>query len=131
MANLEGFFQKHSSPLYDHAKLIVKTADKYGLDYRLVPAIAMQESTLCKNIPKTSYNCWGWGIYPDPSDPSVLKVTRFKSFEDALVRIAPQFKKIFLGNLFHQDPNNVMKTYTPPSDGSWANGVKQFFSDLE
>jgi len=128
---LRQYLEKYKSPLEPFAELIVKLADENNFDYRWLVAIAQQESNLCKKIPENSFNCWGWGIYPDPANPGTLKVTRFKSFEDALVRIAPQFKKIFLGNLFHQDPNNVMKTYTPPSDGSWAAGVNQFFSELE
>jgi hypothetical protein len=84
----------------------------------------MQESTLCKFIPENSFNCWGWGIYGD-------KVTRFESFEEAIRRIAPQFKRIFLQDNHYKDPMQVMKTYTPPSDGSWAEGVLQFFDKLQ
>ena len=49
------FLARYTSPLqpYDHfAKFIVDTADKYGVDYRLIPAIMMQESNLCKAIPQ-------------------------------------------------------------------------------
>ena len=62
-ANLKYFFRKYNSPLYDHAQTFVDFADKYQFDYRLLPAIAMQESNLCKYIYEGSYNCWGWGIY--------------------------------------------------------------------
>src|SRR3989344_4108224 len=58
IANLKAFFRKYGSPLYDNAETIVTASDKYQLDYRLIPAIAMQESTLCKFIPKDSHNCW-------------------------------------------------------------------------
>lgn len=128
---LRQYLEKYKSPLEPFAELIVKLADENNFDYRWLVAIAQQESNLCKRIPQNSFNCWGWGIYPDPKDPSVLKVTRFKSYEDALVRIAPQFKKIFIGNANHKEPGKVMKTYTPPSDGSWAAGINQFFSELE
>ena len=45
-----------------------------GFDYRLLPAIAMQESTLCRSIPVDSHNCWGWGIYGD----KVMLIPQFK-----------------------------------------------------
>ncbi|HVT01034.1 MAG TPA: hypothetical protein VHE53_02250, partial [Patescibacteria group bacterium] len=60
---LREFFGKYGSPLEAYADDIVTAADKYGLDYRLVPAIAMQESTLCLKAPKDTNNCWGFGIY--------------------------------------------------------------------
>lgn len=31
---------------------IVAIADKYNIDFRLLPAIAMQESNLCKSDPR-------------------------------------------------------------------------------
>ncbi len=125
------YLHKFESPLEPYAKLIVDLSDQYNFDYRWLVAIAQQESNLCKHIPDDSYNCWGWGIYPDPNDPSTMKITRFDNFEDALRRIAPQFTRIFLKGRHSQDPTEVMKTYTPPSDGSWADGVSQFFEHLE
>ena len=125
------YLRKYESPLEPHSELIVELSDKYNFDYRWMVAIAQQESNLCKRIPENSFNCWGWGIYPDPSNPEVLKVTRFDSYDDALRRIAPQFTKIFLKGQHNKDPMEVMRTYTPPSDGSWANGVNQFFGKLQ
>jgi hypothetical protein len=125
------YLHKFGSPLETHSDLIVSLSDQYQFDYRWLVAIAQQESGLCKHIPDNSYNCWGWGIYPEPSNPEILKVTRFDSYEDALRRIAPQFTKIFLKGNHSKDPLEVMKTYTPPSDGSWANGISQFFDHLE
>ncbi len=60
-----------------------------------------------------------------------MKITRFDNYEDALRRIAPQFTKIFLKGKHYKDPLEVMRTYTPPSDGSWADGVSLFFEHLE
>ena len=118
------YLLRYDSPLVPYSDLLVTVADKYSLDFRLTTAIAQQESNLCKKIPEDSHNCWGWGIYGD-------KVTRFDSYEEALRRIAPQFVKIFLKGDHTKDPLEVMRTYTPPSDGSWANGVNTFFGHLE
>src|SRR5947207_2696390 len=49
---VKNFFKKYKSELLPFAKDVVSYADKYDLDYRLIPAIAMQESTLCKKAPK-------------------------------------------------------------------------------
>lgn len=125
------YLNQRDSPLEPYAELIVELSDENNFDYRWLVAIAQQESGLCKHIPENSYNCWGWGIYPEPSNPEVLKVTRFDSYDDALRRIAPQFTRIFLKGKHTEDPMEVMRTYTPPSDGSWANGVGSFMENLK
>ena len=89
IAILKAFFRRHESPLYDHADFIVKVSDAYELDFRLIPAIAMQESTACKAIPVNSYNCWGWGIYG-------TTVTRFDSYDDAIETVAKGIKENYI-----------------------------------
>jgi hypothetical protein len=85
-ANLRYFFRKYNSPLYEFAEDMVTISDKYNLDYRLLAAIAMQESNLCLKIPPNSHNCWGWGIYGD-------LVTRFDSYPEAMETVAAGLKR--------------------------------------
>lgn len=118
------YLSKFGSPLEPHSDLLVRVADENGFDFRWMVAIAQQESNLCKRIPVNSFNCWGWGIYGD-------KVTRFESYEQAITKIAPQFKDKFLVHGSKTEPSKVMQTYTPPSDGSWAYGVNQFMDDMQ
>lgn len=123
VANLKSFFRKHSSPLYDYADKIVEVSDIYQFDYRLLPAIAMQESNLCRVIPDNSYNCWGWGIYG-------TMVTRFDSYDDAIETVAKGIKKNYIDQGL-VTASAIMKKYTPPSQGSWAYGVNTFLKALE
>ncbi len=123
VANLKSFFRKHNSSLYDHADKIVEVSDKYQFDYRLLPAIAMQESNLCRVIPDNSYNCWGWGIYG-------TTVTRFDSYDDAIETVAKGIKKNYIDQGL-VTASAIMKKYTPPSQGSWAYGVNTFLKALE
>jgi len=123
VANLKAFFRKYNSDLYDHAEKIVEVSDKYKFDYRLLPAIAMQESGLCRTIPYESYNCWGWGIYGDT-------VTRFDSYDDALETVAKGIKDHYIDNGL-VTASAIMKKYTPSSNGSWAYGVNTFLRLLE
>lgn len=123
VANLKSFFRKYNSPLYDYADLIVNISDRYGFDYRLLPAIAMQESTLCKFIPENSHNCWGYGIYGD-------QVLKFSSYEEAIETVAKGIKKNYIDHGL-TTPELVMKKYTPSSPGTWARGVNYFFRLLE
>ncbi len=70
---LAAYFQAKGSPFAPFAENFVKVADKYDLDWTLLPAIANLESQLGKQIPGNSYNPYGWNngkFY-------------FKSWEDA------------------------------------------------
>ena len=123
-ANLKVFFRKHGSPLYDFADLMVEESDKNGFDYRLLPAIAMQESTLCRAIPENSHNCWGWGIYGD-------NVIRFSSYGEAIRTVAAGIKKEYIDKGL-TTASKIMAKYTPSSpNGSWARAVNRFLGDLE
>ena len=116
------FFAEHNSPLEPFAQNIVDAADKYNLDYKLLPAIAMQESNLCKKIISDSYNCWGFGIYGK-------KVTRFDSFPEAIETVSKTLANNYIaGGL--ETPEEIMTKYTPSSDGSWAFGVNFFMDTL-
>lgn len=123
LANLKAFFRKYNSPLYHYAPKIIEVSDKYHFDYRLLPAIAMQESNLCLKIPENSYNCWGWGIYGD-------KITRFSSYDEAIEVVAKGIKTEYLDKGLIT-ASQIMKKYTPPSQGSWAYGVNLFLKALE
>jgi len=122
-ANLKAFFRKHGSLLYDYADLIVQVSDQYQFDYRLLPAIAMQESNLCRVIPDDSHNCWGWGIYG-------TTVTKFDSYEEAIKTIAEGIKKEYIDKGL-VTASAIMQKYTPASPGSWAHGVNTFLKALE
>ena len=122
-ANLKNFFRKYNSPLFDYADIIVSDSDKYGFDYRLLPAIAMQESNLCKYIPDNSYNCWGWGIYGNT-------VTKFTNYQDAIDTVSKGLKRDYLDKGL-VTASAIMAKYNPSSSGSWAHGVNLFLQALE
>jgi hypothetical protein len=123
VANLKNFFRKYNSPLFDYAQHIVVVSDKYHFDYRLLPAIAMQESNLCRVIPEDSHNCWGWGIYG-------TTVTKFDSYDEAIEVVAKGLKDNYLDHGLIT-ATAIMEKYTPSSQGSWAKGVNTFLRMLE
>lgn len=121
---VENYLAKHKSPLYPYAKLIVEEAEKNNIDYRLIPAIAMNESTLCKNIHENSYNCWGWGIYGN-------MVTRFDGYEDAIITISSGLRKNYYDRGL-STPAAIMKAYTPSSpDGIWAKKIEWTYAQID
>lgn len=120
---LREFFKRYDSPLEEYADEIVSNADKYGLDYRLVPAIAMQESTLCLKAPKGLNNCWGFGIYGN-------KRTAFDNYEQAIVAVSKTLSEKYHANGL-VEPHEIMTKYTPSSDGSWAESVSYVMDRIE
>ena len=112
---LRQFLGRYGSPLEEYSKYIIEVSDRYSLDYRLLPAIAMQESTLCKKAPAGSYNCWGFGIYGG-------KVTRFTNFEEAIETIARTLSRDYHAQGLIE-PVDIMSRYTPANTNDWAENV--------
>lgn len=120
------FLKRHSSPLepYDHyGRVLVETADRYNLDYRLLPAIMMQESNLCKSIIPGSNNCLGFGIH-------ARGTLTFDSYEASFDRAARELKERYI-DIGLTTPEDIMRKYTPSSNGSWAFSVNQWIVEME
>ncbi len=120
------FLKRYNSPLEPHDEWGVKLvaiADKHCIDFRLLPAMAMQESNLCKNIPEGSYNCLGFGIHERGT-------LGFDRYEDNFERAARELKKFYIDK-GRVTPEDIMRKYTPSSNGSWANSVNQWMSEMK
>jgi hypothetical protein len=117
------YLSSYSSPLEPYASFIIFAADKYKLDFRLITAIAQQESNLCKIIPPNSYNCWGWGIHSGGT-------LGFNSFEEGIEIVSQGIREQYL-NKGYETVEEIMSKYTPLSNGSWAYGVNKFMGDIE
>lgn len=60
-AKIDAYFAQYNLPLAGHGMDFVRAADRYeSIDWRLVAAIGMRESTGCK-FAFAENNCWGWG----------------------------------------------------------------------
>lgn len=119
-------FRKYNSPLQDLNTQFIEVADKYGLDFRLLPSIAMQESLGGKKVIKDSYNPFGYGIYGN-------LVIKFASWEEAVEKVGKALKQDYLSQGLNT-PDKIMAKYTPPSlssGGTWARGVKSFMAQLQ
>lgn len=121
--SLDEFFASYNSPLEGHAKTIIDEADKNKIDYRLLPAIAMQESTLCKKIIKNSFNCWGFGIYGG-------KVTKFDNYDHAIKVITSTLAKKYVQKGY-VSPEEIVKKYTPSDTGRWPEVVNMIMTRLK
>jgi len=116
---LRKYLAEHKSPLTGYADEFVYAADKYGLDWRLVPAISGVESTFGKRIPKGSYNAYGWanGDF------------RFDSWENSINIVSQTLRTKYIDR-GAPSINKIARRYAPPSS-SWAWKVKYFMEKIE
>ena len=123
---IEKYLEKYRSTMtpYDEvAKTIVTVSDDLGLDWRLLVAIAQQESNLGKKMPEGCNNAWGYGIHSRGT-------LCFESWKEGIETVGRGLKKKYLDQGL-TTPEEIMAKYTPHSDGSWAFGVNQFLEDLQ
>jgi hypothetical protein len=125
-AVIANFLERHKSPMvpYDYyGQQLVEIADRYNLDFRLLPAISMQESNLCRNThSEAPHNCLGFGIH----ERGTLD---FDTYEAGFERAGKELRAYYI-NQGRITPEQIMKKYTPSSDGSWANSVNQWMAEM-
>lgn len=124
---IANFLERYNSPMepYEYyGKKLVEIADQNGLDFRLMPAIAMQESGLCKNTnPDAPHNCLGFGIHKRGT-------LDFESYEAGFERAAREIKERYV-DIGLETPEEIMTKYTPSSpNGAWAESVKQWMAEM-
>jgi hypothetical protein len=72
---INAYFKERSMPLEGTGMTFVLVAEKYGLDWRLLPAISIRESSGGKHA--CGHNPFGWGSCKDPRYV-------FRSYEQAI-----------------------------------------------
>jgi hypothetical protein len=117
------YLERYHSPLLPYADDFFQAAEKYRLDYRLLVAIAQQESNLGKKSPPGTYNAWGWGIHQNGT-------LGFSSWEEGIETVAQGLREDYLDKGFI-DLTAIAARYAPPSQESWAFGVNQFMEEME
>ncbi len=82
VTTLAAFLAQFNYPLSPYAYNFIESADKNGIDWRLLAAIAGIESTFGKHIPYGSFNAYGWsnGNY------------RFQSWEQSIEYVSAYLK---------------------------------------
>ncbi len=106
---IDAYFRAFDMPLFGTGQLFAEAAEKYKLDWRLLPAIAVRESTggkfACKG---EKFNPFGWAS---------CKVG-FSSYQEAIDTVAKNLAgrnsataKYYLG----KDTKGILLAYNPPS----------------
>lgn len=116
---LEAFLESYRSPLAPYARVLVEVAEKYQIDWKLVPAITGVESTFGRQIPYNSYNAYGWanGKYS------------FSSWEESIEKVTKTLKEKYYDRGLN-NPYKIGPVYAPPSK-TWAGKVSRFMNEIE
>lgn len=111
-----------NTKLEPYSQSIVETSDRYDLDYRLIPAIAMKETGGGDKAREGSYNAWGFENGR----------TNFSSWEEAINAVAKTLKEKYVARGL-TTPEQIMLVYAPPqgTTGKWAQDINFFFTKLE
>ena len=105
---IDAYFADRDMPLAGLGMKMAEEADKNGLDWRLLPAIAVRESTGgkndCKNV---SYNAFGWGscrIGFDSNEEAIETIAKHLGGND------PSTERFYAG----KSTKEILKKYNPP-----------------
>ena len=114
---LKIFLENQGSPMAEDAEELVEIADKYEIDWKLLPAIAGVESQYGQLVPAGSYNPYGWnngGAY-------------FENWEDASEQVASGIRARYAqsGNV---TPYRIGPGYA--ENPLWATHVSRYMSQI-
>ena len=126
---LYNFFAHYNALVGINIDEFIETADRYNLDYRLLPAIAGSESTFGRYTPSCAdFNPFGW-----TSTTSPCHFWRFKSFSEAIG---------FVGEKISTNPSyskyqktgrieDLAISYNPGGTEEWTKKVTGFMREIE
>ncbi len=119
---LKNFLKQYNSPLTPFASDFVEIADKYDLDWKLVPAISGVESTFGQQIPHESFNGWGWGIYGN-------NVIYFSSWEKGIETVSLGLRTNYIDKWGARDVYEIGRFYA--ASPTWAQRVDYFMRKID
>ncbi len=120
---LRAFLKSYDSPMAGVSEAFVAEADKHGLDWKLVAAIAGTESTFGKHVPAGSYNAWGWGI-PTGAQSGIA----FETWEDGIATVSEGLKTRYIDR-GAETIETIGRIYA--ASPRWAGNVRFFLAKME
>jgi hypothetical protein len=112
---LAEFFQRNKSPLAKYADQFVSAADRYGLDWRLLPSLAMVESGGGRVYARN--NVFGWASGR----------ARFDSIPDGILAVARALAEA--AHYRNKDLRGKLRTYNP-ARRDYADIVLRVFAQI-
>lgn len=119
VAKAEAMLKRYDSPMQGLGHIIVQKADECGGDFKILLAIAGNES-LFGRVPVKKYNPYGY-----------LDGVQYASFEDALTKISCYISQRFIAKC-NKDITCIVKTYAGPADDKqrWVFNINWFIKQV-
>lgn len=112
--------EKYNSPMVGYEAELIQIAEKYGLDWTLMAAIAGTESSFGKRMPANCINPYGWGIYGSNK-------LCFKSFPEAAEAVAKGLSTRYNTSSLE----SIGRTYNKVSTEGWINHTRSFMNKIK
>ncbi len=113
---LQKFLNSYRSPMAPHAAEILTASARYGVDHRLVVAIAGVESTFGRHC--RGFNAWGWN---NGSTRWISWPASIDSYTKAFARGYPDRANI----------KRFARRYNPNTPTAWASKVTYFITAID
>lgn len=119
---LKKYLESKNSPMADAADHFVSEADRLGLDWKFVAAIAGNESYFGQLIPYNSYNAWGWAVYTGTNDGM-----HFQDWKDGVTIVSEGLKYDYIDRGF-VTIEQIGHRYA--ADPAWSQKVQHFIDEI-
>jgi hypothetical protein len=116
--NIERYMTKRNAPLGSEAEYIVTMANKFEIDYRLLPAISIIESSGGLKLYR-KYNAWGWGG---------AKGFTFENWEHSIYVVSRGMAGYYLLGL--DTPEKMAPRYNPHTPNEWSGKVRMVMNQI-
>ncbi|MCC7289793.1 hypothetical protein IT417_00880 [bacterium] len=116
---VQNYLKNRGAPLASKAKFLVQSAKYYRIDYRLVAAISIIESSGGRNTYRP-YNAWGWG--------GAEAAFTFRSWEEAIMTVSRGLAGYYAGGA--NTPAEIAPRYNPHTPKEWSRKVTFVMSQM-
>lgn len=117
---MRAVLDKYNSPMIGHEVELIAIAEKYGLDWTILAAIAGTESSFGRRMPEGCLNPYGWGIYGSNR-------LCFKSFPEAAEAVAKGLSTRYNTSSLE----TIGRTYNKVSTDGWISHTKFFMNKIK
>ena len=112
------FLKEEDSLLVNFSDDFIDAADIWGIDWRLVPAIAGLESSFAKRMVPGTYNAYGWaGGY-----------FGFRSWDDSINHVSRKLSENYYSRGLNT-PERIGPVYAPPNP-NWGNLIASIMKKI-
>ena len=119
---LKKYLESKNSPMADAADHFVSEADRLGLDWKFVAAVAGNESYFGQLIPANSFNAWGWAVYTGMNDGM-----HFQNWKDGITIVSEGLKYDYVDRGF-VSIDQIGHRYA--ADPFWSGKVQHFIDEI-